>query len=269
MSFEAAPALDGSIPAVACRGLRKAFGGHRVLEGTTFEVPAGSITALIGPNGAGKSTAVNLLAGALSLDGGSVHVLGTDVTGRPAHKVAAAGLIRTFQLSREFGRLTVTENLMVTQRPQLGESLWNVCFKPGAIRRQERQHLEYALSVLDSYDLYELRDSEARSLSGGQKRLLELARAVVAEPKVLVLDEPMAGINPVLVDRIGEHIKEVRQSGVTVLMIEHNLNVVEQICDRVIVMAEGQTLAVGSMAEMRENPEVVRAYLGGALSARA
>ncbi|MGH9107577.1 MAG: ABC transporter ATP-binding protein [Acidimicrobiales bacterium] len=252
--------------AIACTGLRKAFGGVQAVDGATFSVPLGSISALIGPNGAGKSTAVNMLAGAIAPDGGRAELLGTDVTRWPANRVAVAGLIRTFQLSREFGRLTVLENLMVTPIGQAGESLWKVLLRPSAIRAEEAANLARALGILEAYDLYALRDTYAAELSGGQKRLLELARSVMAEPKVLLLDEPMAGINPALIERIGQHIVDLRDRGVTVLMVEHNLNVVESICDRVIVMAEGKTLAIGTMAEMRAHQEVVRAYLGGALS---
>lgn len=253
--------------AIACTEMRKAFGGNHAVDGATFDVPAGSITALIGPNGAGKSTAVNMLAGAITPDSGRVELNGVDVTGWPTHRVAGAGLIRTFQLSREFGRLTVLENLMVTPMHQAGESIWNVLLRPGAIQSEETAYLERALSILENFGLAALRDNYAAELSGGQKRLLELARSVMAGPKVLLLDEPMAGINPALVERIGRHILDLRAEGVTVLMVEHNLNVVESICDRVIVMAEGKTLAVGTMAQLRADPAVVRAYLGGALSA--
>lgn len=255
------------VTALECKDLHKAFGGNKAVDGAAFSVPAGSVSALIGPNGAGKSTAVNMLAGAIVPDSGRVELFGKDLTGRRTHIVARAGLVRTFQLSREFGRLTVLENLMVTPIDQLGESVWNVMLRPAAIRAEERRNLDRALAILETYGLYPLRDSYAAELSGGQKRLLELARSVMAQPKMLLLDEPMAGINPALIERIGAHILDLRDNGVTVLMVEHNLNVVETICDRVIVMAEGRTLAVGTMAEMRADPAVVRAYLGGALSA--
>jgi ABC-type branched-subunit amino acid transport system ATPase component len=257
--------------ALVCSGLVKAFGGVQAVRGATFSVPEGHVCALIGPNGAGKSTAVNLIAGTMPADDGRVCLGETDVTGWPANRIARAGLIRTYQLSREFGRLTVLENLMVAPAEQPGESLFNVFFRPGLVRAAEREHLERALQTLHTFGLYNLRDSYASDLSGGQKRLLELARSVMAlsraaEPRVLLLDEPMAGVNPALIDRIGEHILQLREQGVTVLMVEHNLGVVERICDLVIVMAEGATLATGTMRELRDDPAVVRAYLGGALS---
>ena len=256
---------DVTDPVLVSRGLRKAFGGVLAVEDATFAVPRSQITALIGPNGAGKSTEVSMLSGALRPDGGEVVLEGTDVTGWPANRIAHAGLIRTFQLSRELGRLTVLENLMVTPRNQLGESLGNIFFRPGAVMRQEREYVSRALEILNTYGLYELRDNYAHDLSGGQKRLLELSRAVMAEPNVLLLDEPMAGINPALIDRISEHIVGLRDRGVTILMVEHNLQVVERISQHVIVMAVGRTLATGKLVDLREMPEVVQAYLGGEL----
>jgi ABC-type branched-subunit amino acid transport system ATPase component len=261
---EPAAGLPAAI--LSCTGLRKAFGGVHAVNGAAFSVQRGQVCALIGPNGAGKSTAVNLIAGALRPDGGRVLLAGTDITGWPAHRIARAGLIRTYQLSREFGRLTVLENLMVSPLDQAGESLWNVFARPRRVRAGEQAQLARALGVLETFGLAALRDSYAAELSGGQKRLLELARAVMAAPRVLLLDEPMAGINPALIDRIGAHITSLAADGITVLMVEHNLGVVERICDHVIVMAEGTTLATGLMSELRANPAVVRAYLGGALS---
>ena len=260
------PAAAAAREALSCTGLRKAFGGVQAVNDAAFTVQQGQVCALIGPNGAGKSTAVNLLSGAMRADAGQVLLAGADITGWPPHRVARAGLIRTYQLSREFGRLTVLENLMVTPLDQAGESLWNVFARPRRVRAEERAHLARALEVLETFGLSALRDSYAAELSGGQKRLLELARAVMAAPRVLLLDEPMAGINPALIDRIGEHITALAAEGITVLMVEHNLGVVERICDHVIVMAEGATLATGLMSELRANPAVVRAYLGGALS---
>ena len=260
--------LDSDQPALQCEGIRKAFGGHTAVDGATFSVPRGKISALIGPNGAGKTTVVSIMSGALPSDAGTVMIGGVDATGWPSHKVARLGLIRTFQLSRELGGLTVLENLLVTPASQAGESLFNIYFRPRLVRREERANVARALDILNTYGLYELRDNWARELSGGQKRLLELARAVMARPRLLLLDEPMAGINPALIDQIGEHILGLKTSGVSVLMVEHNLAVVERICDHVLVLAEGRTLAAGRMSELRDNTDVVRAYLGGVLDAR-
>jgi ABC-type branched-subunit amino acid transport system ATPase component len=195
-------------------------------------------------------------------DSGREFIGETDVTDWPSHKVARLGLLRTFQLSRELGGLTVLENLLAAPAHQAGESLVNVFCRPGLIRRQERENAERALDLLDIYGLYRHRDTRARELSGGQKKLLEIARAVMAEPRILLLDEPMAGVNPALIELIGGYILDLKERGVTILMIEHNLNVVEQICDYVIVLAEGRTLATGLLSELRQNTDVVKAYLG-------
>jgi neutral amino acid transport system ATP-binding protein len=237
------------------------------VNGATFEIREARITALIGPNGAGKTTVVNILSGAMSCDSGREFIGETEVTNWPSHKIARLGLMRTFQLSRELGGLTVLENLLVAPAQQAGESFVNLFFRPGLIRAQEREHAEQALELLEVYGLYDLRDSRASELSGGQKKLLEIARAVMASPKILLLDEPMAGVNPALIERIGGYIVDLKESGVTVLMIEHNLNVVEQICDYVIVLAEGRTLATGRLSELRQNAEVVKAYLGEVIDA--
>ena len=246
--------------------LRRSFGGVRALTGASFSVGRGTITALIGPNGAGKTTLVNVVAGAIKPQAGRVRFDGRDITGHASHDVALNGLIRTFQISREYPAMTVLENLMVSPQRQAGERLSTVLFRPRRYRAEERAHVERGLAVLAEFGLYEKRNDYARNLSGGQKRLLELARAVMARPKLLVLDEPMAGINPALIARLADHILALRAThGTTFLMVEHNLDVVEQLCDDVIVMAVGQTLATGTMAELRENPEVVSAYLTGGL----
>lgn len=255
-------------PAIRCVEVSKSFLGVKAVNGATFDVPQGQITALIGPNGAGKTTVVTIISGAMACDSGSVHVGSTDVTGWPNHRIARLGLIRTFQLSRELGGLTVLENLLVAPKAQAGESLVNIFFRPRLMRREERRNIEQAKEILQRYGLYELRDNRARALSGGQKKLLEIARAVMASPSVLLLDEPMAGVNPALIDRIGEYILDLKRQGMTILMVEHNLNIVETICDHVIVLAEGRTLATGRLSELRSNVEVVRAYLGEVLDAR-
>jgi ABC-type branched-subunit amino acid transport system ATPase component len=256
-------------PALRCEGMTKAFQGVHAVNGATFDIPAGKITALIGPNGAGKTTVVNILSGAMRCDSGRERIGDTDVTNWPSHRIARLGLFRTFQLSRELGGLTVLENLLVAPAHQAGESIVNVLLRPGLIRRQEREHAERALEVLETYGLYAHRDTRARELSGGQKKLLEIARAVMASPRILLLDEPMAGVNPALIELIGGYILDLKRSGVTVLMVEHNLNVVEQICDYVIVLAEGRTLATGRLSELRENTDVVKAYLGEVMDADA
>lgn len=259
---------NAAVTALRCEGIVKAFQGVTAVNGATFDVPQGQITALIGPNGAGKTTLVNILSGSMKCDSGTEFLGDQEVTNRESYEIARLGLMRTFQLSRELGGLSVLENLLVAPKIQPGESLFNVFFRPGIVRRSEREYLKRALEVLGTYGLNAVRDNRARELSGGQKKLLEIARAVMASPRILLLDEPMAGVNPALIERIGGYILDLKVQGVTVLMVEHNLNVVEKICDHVIVLAEGRTLATGRLSELRANKEVVRAYLGEVIDAR-
>jgi len=258
---------SSSASALRCEGIMKSFMGVTAVNGATFDVPRNQITALIGPNGAGKTTVVNILSGSMKCDAGTEHLGDTEVTNWESYEIARLGLMRTFQLSRELGGLTVLENLLVAPKKQSGESLFNVFFRPGKTKREEHENIERALDILQTYGLYALRDNRARELSGGQKKLLEISRAVMASPQILLLDEPMAGVNPALIDKIGGYILDLKAQGVTILMVEHNLNVVEKICDHVIVLAEGRTLATGRLAELRENKEVVQAYLGEVIDA--
>lgn len=241
----------------------KSYGGVTAVNGASFDVREGTITGLIGPNGAGKSTTVNLISGAERARSGSIRFCGHEVTKLQPHQIARLGLIRTFQISRELQRLTVLENLMLAPQNQFGEKSWTALFSRKRIRYEEQQHLHKALDTLDRFALLPLKDEYAGNLSGGQKKLLDLARALMASPTMLLLDEPMAGVNPTLTKSLQEHIVALNKEGVTFLLIEHNLSVVEAICDHVVVMAEGKVLAEGKMEKLRDNEEVVSAYLGG------
>ncbi|HEX6479063.1 MAG TPA: ABC transporter ATP-binding protein [Ktedonobacteraceae bacterium] len=243
--------------------LVKVFGGLRAVNDCSFTVARGSIVGLIGPNGAGKSTAANLITGFLRADAGAVLFDGANIARLPIYRIAQRGLTRTFQIARELERMTVTENLLAAPHHQAGESFWRGLFSTPAVRRQEEENLQRALRLLRDFDLYDLRDEYAMNLSGGQRRLLELARVVMTQPTLLLLDEPFAGINPVLCARLGEAIGALcHDLGITFLIIEHNLAMVERLCSTVIVMALGRVIAEGSMAQLRENPAVVDAYLG-------
>jgi neutral amino acid transport system ATP-binding protein len=254
-------------PILSCREIKKSFLGVTAVDGASFEVSKGLITALIGPNGAGKTTVINILSGMMKSDSGSMHIGNTDITNWPDYKIAAQGLMRTFQLSRELSGLSVLENLLVAPRIQAGESLFNIFFRRGLVKREEGANIYRALDILQTYGLYELRDNRASALSGGQKKLLEIARGVMANPAILLLDEPMAGVNPALIEKIGEYINDLKNQGMTILMVEHNLNIVEKICDHVIVLAQGQTLATGRLSDLRANVDVVKAYLGEVINA--
>jgi branched-chain amino acid transport system ATP-binding protein len=255
---------SGTQPLLEVRGLSKDFGGLRAVNACSFAVAEGCITGLIGPNGAGKSTVFGLISGFLRPDAGRVYLAGEDITGLAPHQVFRRGLCRTFQIPREHASLTVLENLMLVPPDQLGERFWNPLFRPGAVRRQERAIRELALEVLEFLTLSPVRDEYAGNLSGGQKKLLELARTLMAAPRIVLLDEPAAGVNPSLMARIREKIVQLnRERGITFLLIEHDIPLVMGLCDPVIVMNQGTKLAAGPPDSVRSDPRVLEAYLGG------
>jgi ABC-type branched-subunit amino acid transport system ATPase component len=245
-------------------GVVKRFGGIHAVDGASMSVAEGSITALIGPNGAGKTTFFNVITGFYRPDGGSAEFSGRGVLGRPPHAIARMGMVRTFQITKALARMPVIDNMMLAAPDQPGEKLVNVIFRPAASRRREREIREEALELLDTFNLAKLADEYAGTLSGGQRKLLELARALMARPRFLLLDEPMAGINPTLGRRLLDHMQRLRrEEGVTFLFIEHDMEVVMNHSDRVIVMAEGRVIADGEPHEVRADKRVIDAYLGG------
>lgn len=250
-------------PVLDVRDLRIDFGGVRAVDGASFTIPRGRITGLIGPNGAGKSTALKLIAGALRPSAGAIVYNGEDIAGKPAWEVARRGLIRTFQLSAEFGRLTVLENLLVAAPEQRAASFLGALRGKRHWGPQQRELLEQARRLLEDFELTSKADEYAGTLSGGQKRLLEMARALMARPRLLLLDEPLAGVNPSLRLAVEDHLRRLRDEGLTMVMVEHELGAVERCCESVIVMAQGRVLATGSMEQIRANEEVVDAYLVG------
>ena len=244
--------------------VHRSFGGVAAVDGVSLAVEQGSLTGLIGPNGAGKTTMLGLIAGALKPSAGSVVFDGHDVTGAGPTRIARRGLIRTFQLSGEFARLTVLENLIVAAPSQNGESIFKALALGGhSWRTQERELVRSARELLDRFEMRPKEDEYAGNLSGGQKRLIEIMRTLMAKPRMLLLDEPMAGVNPTLTRKIETHLTQLRDDGLTMLMIEHELGVVERLCDRVIVMALGKVISEGTMAELRGDREVIDAYLVG------
>jgi branched-chain amino acid transport system ATP-binding protein len=243
--------------------LTKRFGGVRAVDRCSFTVQSGTITGLIGPNGAGKTTLFNLLTGVHRPDEGRVRFRGSDITGFPPHAVFRRGICRTFQIPREFKDLTVLENLMVVPGGQIGERLWAPWLLPGRLARQEAAIRARALDVLAIVNLVALRDAPAWTLSGGQKKLLELARTMMADPELLLLDEPGAGVNPTQMTELIRHIEWLRtERGVTMLLIEHDMDLVMRVCDPIIVMSEGRRLAEGPPDAIRRDRRVLEAYLG-------
>ena len=247
--------------------LSKSFGGLQAVNQCSIAVEPGTITGLIGPNGAGKTTLFNLATGFYKPDSGRVTFDGVDITGHPPHRVFQAGVCRTFQITREFKEMTVLENLMLVPERQLGERLFAPWFLAGRVRRQETAVYEKALEVLEFVNLTHLQDEYAGNLSGGQKKLVELARTMMADPKMILLDEPGAGVNPSLMNKLVEHIRALRQRGVTFLLIEHDMDLVMNLCQPVIVMSEGTKLMQGTPDEVRSDPRVLDAYLGGQYAA--
>ena len=245
------------------QSLIKQFGGHRAVDGASFHVEAGTVTGLIGPNGAGKTTCFNCIAGFLRCDGGRVRFDGHDITGAPPHRIFRRGLTRTFQIPQELASLSVLENLLLVPGGQSGERLWGPLLRPGLVRRQEAANVARAREVLELVELAPLMRDPAGSLSGGQRKLLELARALMSRPRMILLDEPGAGVNPTLARRLTDHIARVRdEMGVTFLLIEHDMDLVARICDPVIVMTNGEVLVEGPPSAVLANATVQEAYLG-------
>jgi len=247
---------------LAANKVSKHFGGHQAVDQVSFSLQSGTITGLIGPNGAGKTTLFNCVAGFLKPSSGSILLNGRNIAGLPPYSVFAAGLARTFQIPRLFPEMTVIENVMTAARDQAGERFWNVWFRPALVRRREQEIREQARYWVNFVGLTDLESQPAQVLSGGQRKLLELARVMVSKPEVVLLDEPGAGVNPVLLDRIAEKVSELNASGTTFLIIEHNMDLVASLCQSVMVMAQGRFLASGSAAEVLSDPLVIEAYLG-------
>ena len=243
--------------------VRLSFAGLKALDGASFHVTPGIVTGLIGPNGAGKTTMFNVISGLYRADAGSIAFMGQAIETMRPHRISRLGLVRTFQIARGFPKLTVFEHLMVYGARQPGEKLMTAVFGSAESRRREAELSEKALAVAARLRLSHVIDNRVTDLSGGQKKLLEIGRALMADPRMILFDEPAAGVNPTLAEEIGDQLLSLAEEGLTVLLIEHDMALIERICRRVIVMAQGRTLAEGSFEEVRSNAEVQDAYLGG------
>ncbi len=251
-------------PILRVQNLYKSFGGLMAVNGVSFDVRPGMITGLIGPNGAGKTTTFNLISGFYKPDKGTILFKGEPIQGLPPHQIFHKGLTRTFQVARELKLMTVLENLMLVPPNQKGENLFYTWLRPDMVRAQEREIREKALATLDFVGLTRVKDEYAANLSGGQKKLLELARTMMADPDMILLDEPGAGVNPTLMKQLVGYIRSlVEERGITIFLIEHDMDLIMNVCEHVVVMSSGALLAEGTPDEIRRNPDVLEAYLGG------
>jgi branched-chain amino acid transport system ATP-binding protein len=251
---------------ISISGVNKHFGGIHAVRDASLQIETGSVTGLIGPNGAGKTTLFNVIAGLYKPDSGTVQLDGQDITGLPPHELFARGLLRTFQIAHEFSSLTVRENLMMVPQDQSGERLIDAWLQPAKIRQEEAVLIAKANEVISFLQLDPVANERAGNLSGGQKKLLELGRTMMTDAKIVFLDEVGAGVNRTLLNHIGDSILRLnREQGYTFCMIEHDMEFISRLCDPVIVMAEGGVLATGSADEIRNNEDVIEAYLGTGL----
>jgi neutral amino acid transport system ATP-binding protein len=249
-------------PLLLAQGLCKTFGGVKAVQKAGIEVATGSITGLIGPNGAGKTTFFNLLSNFIRADSGQIELNGRKINDLQPHQISRLGMVRTFQVAKALSRMSVLDNMLLGAKDQSGEKIWQVFMQPNLIRREQRELTQKAMSILSSVGLSAKANDYAGGLSGGQRKLLEIGRALMADPKLILLDEPTAGVNPRLIEDICGHILNWRKEGVTFLIIEHNMDVIMTLCDRVWVLAEGTNLVDGTPTKVQNDSRVIEAYLG-------
>jgi branched-chain amino acid transport system ATP-binding protein len=253
-------------PILSLRNVRRHFGGIKAVDGVSFDVAPNRITGLIGPNGAGKTTLFNLISGFYNPDIGEIYFQGERIDGLSLHRTFHKGLCRTFQISRELKLMTVLENAMLVPPGQEGEKLWRTWFFPKTVKKQESELRDRALQSLESVGLLHLKDEYAGNLSGGQKRLLELARTMMASPTMIMFDEPGAGVNPSERRTLASRIRQlVEEQGITVLLIGHEMELVMDICDPIIVLDRGKLLTEGTPEQVRTDKRVLEVYLGGTM----
>jgi branched-chain amino acid transport system ATP-binding protein len=250
------------MPLLEIAHLHRSFGGLHAVNDVSFTIEKGCIKGLIGPNGAGKTTLFNLISGALRSDAGAVHFKGTPIHGRPPHAIASLGILRTFQNIKLFAKMNVLENVMVGRHSRSGAGFASAMLRLPRSRKEDKRICEQSLAVLEMLGIAHLAGADAQSLAFGQQRHVELARALAGEPELLLLDEPAAGLNMHETEKLGETILSIRDRGVTILLVEHDMSLVMNVSDDLCVLSFGELIAEGKPREIQKNPEVVRVYLG-------
>lgn len=250
-------------PMLSVTDLHKSFGGNKAIDGASLDIEEGAITGLIGPNGAGKTTLFNLISGFIAPDSGNVRFKGRSITDVSPEQRAKRGLVRTFQITRELKGMTVMENMQLAGVDNPGEKISSAIFRPGLVRDVEEQTYEKAKELLEFINLWKLQDEYAGNLSGGQRKLLELGRPLMMNPELLMLDEPAAGVNPALTKKLLRRINELNEQGMTFVIVEHDMDVIMEISDTIIVLHNGRVLSQGPPEEIQQNEKVLEAYLGG------
>ncbi len=243
-------------------GAKKYFGGVKAVDDISLELKSSEIAGLVGSNGAGKTTLFNLISGFLPLDSGEIIFNGEKIDDLSPYKIIRKGVARTFQITRTLSRMSVMENMLLGPKNQTGESWWRRFLQVKDVREEEKNHEEKAKSILEFFELSEMRDEYAGALSGGQKKLLELARALMTDPDLILLDEPFAGVNPTLENKLIDYLQELRSDGLTFLLIEHDMPLIDELSDHLFVMNEGRIIARGNLDDIKENEKVQKTYLG-------
>jgi len=247
---------------LSLKNVKKHFGVVKAVDGCSIAVETVTVVGLIGPNGAGKTTVFNLVSG-FERGSGEIVFKGIRTDNLPPFKIARCGMVRTFQIPRALTKMTVSENLMLAPKNQAGERIWDVWLRPKRVHEQEMRIREKSREILEFFEISHLEDEYAGALSGGQKKLLEMARAMMIDPSMLLLDEPFAGVNPTLSRKISGHIRELRDDGMTFLVIEHDIPAITKISDKIVVMNEGKVMAEGEPAEIMRRQDVLEVYIGG------
>ncbi len=247
---------------LSAKNVFKSFGGFQALSGCSIAIGAQSITGIIGPNGAGKSTLFNIVGGLIPPDAGAITLEDRNIVDLRPDEMAQAGLVRTFQISRELGQLTVLENMLLASSGMSGDSVWRNFCSPSRVRAEQQHAIAKARALLEQVNLWQLANEPAKNLSGGQKKLLEISRALMLDPKIILLDEPTAGVSPQMTKVLGDTLIKLRGQGLTFAIIEHDMDVIAELCNPIYVLAEGRTLTSGTFKEVASNRDVMHAYLG-------